>query len=125
MIFSEFVVFIPMQFFGDDKYCTTLFSLFQVFKVQMNPCYLDIHNMNQYFSELVTTSLSAVEGLERQVIAINERWDKLRRDCASREVVFLPLFVFYHSFITLKWNAVHMTIENFFCTIFFLSLSFL
>jgi hypothetical protein len=63
-----------------------IFLLFQVFKVQVHPRYVDIQNLNQYSSDLKNASPITAEALSPQVKEVNERWNTLLKNIAEREV---------------------------------------
>ena len=65
---------------------TVVFTLFQVFRVQVNPRFVDVQNLNQYASELRNISPVTAESLTPQVQDINERWGTLLSASQDREV---------------------------------------
>ena len=63
--------------------------MFQVFRVQVNPRFVDVQNLNQYASELRNISPVTAESLTPQVQDINERWGTLLSASQDREVLVI------------------------------------
>ena len=54
----------------------------------MRPYHSDMDNLNQYMTELKTSSPAMAQTLEAEVGVINQRWSLLLKEFGSREVGF-------------------------------------